>query len=200
MVLKSISTLLLGILLIPGIDASRESMAFKAIRQYFEKPSSREIVYIYGNWCGVERGGCITDYIEDCNTALSCIDRIDCACKRHDICLTRYGYNNCKCDQELFNSVRNISRLNARIVAAAIALNPCERPIMTQYPCNCRVQDWNVNCQQCDSCRMRRTWRRRRDITYQFYTCEDMLRARRQRNRRPMRNARSRKNNARSRK
>lgn len=186
--------------MIKCIDASRESVAFKAIRQYFEKPSSREIVYIYGNWCGVERGGCITDYIEDCNTRLSCIDQIDCACKRHDICLTTHGYNNCKCDQELFNSVKNISRLNARIVAAAIALNPCERPVMFQYPCNCEVNDGDANCQQCNGCQMRRTWRRRRDITYKYYTCEDMLRATRQRTRRQTRNTRSKNNKPWSRK
>lgn len=195
-----ISALLLSLLLISGTHASDELAGFKAIRQLFEKPSSREVIYQYGKWCGVERGGCITDFIEDCNTALPCVDRLDCACKRHDICLTKYGDNNCKCDQELFNTVRNISRVNARIVQAAIALNPCDRPIMFQYPCNCRIENFNVNCKQCNGCRMRRTYRRRRDITYQFHTCREMLQARRQENGGQNGNARAKRaNNAKAR-
>lgn len=103
--------------------------------------------YSYGNWCGVGNGGC-QNVKRGCDTRLKCIDKLDCACKRHDICGSKTTSYNCKCDQDMINELKYIRGLHARAISAAISHSLCQGPVTIHYPC-CSIK--YLSCSICKS-------------------------------------------------
>ncbi len=56
-------------------------------------------VPVWGNWCGPGYGSGTPQ------------DRLDTACKAHDLCYGDYGYFDCDCDQELIDTIDRVMYL-----------------------------------------------------------------------------------------
>lgn len=72
----------------------------------------------YGNWCG------------PCHTGKSpstrCIDRLDCACRAHDLCYRRYFTDYCQCDVNFVNSLMTIRGSRATWYRRLFKLKRCK--------------------------------------------------------------------------
>lgn len=95
---------------------------------------------VYGNWCGPNYGSGTP------------IDEVDRACQTHDLCYTRSGYFDCRCDNQLVKNLRKAIRKskNLKTKAAGTLI----RGFFSDFPCLCRRQvkcgtgcttctDWN---------------------------------------------------------
>lgn len=91
-------------------------------RQELEHRSERGVP-IHGNWCGPYHGSGV------------CIDQLDCACKSHDLCYDKYGYFNCKCDNDLVDSIKSISSIKARAVSTWFSQSSCKGPVRILGKC-----------------------------------------------------------------
>lgn len=92
-----------------------------------EKPKSSSIL-AYGNWCGPRHPRIINSTVEP-------IDRLDAACKRHDLCYVKKGDFACGCDEVLVHEIDNglLKRqyygktlVIARSIKAHFSVSPCE--------------------------------------------------------------------------
>lgn len=109
-------------------------------------------VPIYGNWCGPGHDMCPRRNLQSCNLSGHCIDSVDCACKRHDICAYTHGVFNCKCDQKLVRDLRHSGHPIGKLISTIINFSPCKAPL--NLP----------TVKRCSKCR--RIFRKRRCIRY----------------------------------
>lgn len=72
----------------------------------------------HGNWCG------------PCHTGQSsktrCKDRLDCACRAHDLCYRRFYTDYCLCDISFVKRLKKISGFKASLFRLIFALKNCE--------------------------------------------------------------------------
>lgn len=90
--------------------------------------TARIEVPVHGNWCGPGHTGA--------NPSTPCIDHFDCVCKDHDLCWTRYGNLNCKCDADMARTLADATGL-PRLAAEYFERSPCKAPVTVPTPKFC---------------------------------------------------------------
>jgi len=92
-----------------------------------EKPKRSSIV-AYGNWCGPQ-------HPRNISSAADPIDRLDAACKRHDLCYAKKGDFACGCDEALVHEIdddllkrqyHGKTLLIARSIKGHFSVSPCD--------------------------------------------------------------------------
>lgn len=82
--------------------------------------TARNGIPVHGNWCGPGHFGS--------NSSVGCIDDLDCACKIHDFCYGKQGYSNCKCDNDLVQTLNENNNSKAIFIREFFAHSPCTAP------------------------------------------------------------------------
>lgn len=88
---------------------------------------------LHGKWCGPGHG------LSTLPRSASCIDKLDCACKQHDICYTEHGFGTCKCDMDVVNSLKGSWAWKSLIVSAYFKVSPCRGPIGLGAQCKMTI-------------------------------------------------------------
>lgn len=97
---------------------------------------SRDGVPLHGKWCGPGHSGH--------SESTSCIDALDCACKDHDLCYEKYGYLNCRCDNDFVKATKNNLHPTAIASKAYFASSPCSAPSSDVKWCQTCGEKWGI--------------------------------------------------------
>lgn len=132
MYLKMVTSIAFVIFLafLPVIKAAYPAPSFHRDTERQFSTSSRLSIPIHGNWCGPGHGGVLSTE--------PCIDRLDCACRAHDFCYSRYQSANCRCDTDVRDAMPGPKTAKEHLVAAYFNLSPCQAPKESSYVKNCR--------------------------------------------------------------
>lgn len=106
----------------------------------------------HGNWCG------------PCHTGKSpstrCIDRLDCACRAHDLCFRRYFTDYCQCDVSFVKRLKTIGGSKAKLFRTLFKLKTCMIRVCKRKTCygyTCNNQRRCGSNKVCTKIRIRRT-------------------------------------------
>jgi len=77
------------------------------MNSWFFDPS-KIIFNAYGNWCGPNH--------PKPGTTPEPFDKLDAACRAHDLCYAQNGYSNCSCDAKLVETLRQARERNEHMV------------------------------------------------------------------------------------
>ena len=84
---------------------------------------------VYGNWCGPGHPATLAQAM-----TLGPVDRLDAACRNHDLCAWRRGGFDCGCDLAFLDELRRLrfdtpeQAYTARAMGDAVSMMPCRDP------------------------------------------------------------------------
>lgn len=83
-------------------------------------------IKVHVNWCGPGHGGSVEN-------DLPFTDNLDCICRTHDLCYSKYGTLNCECDNLFVRETKQIKNPKLELVAKPMAgyfsSSPCVGPV-----------------------------------------------------------------------